>query len=161
MKNKRYISMTGKEVIMTMIISIIVFVITLLVSINNWIPSFSGNRVLVGICILIFAILLIASALCALMSVEIFIIGLITQAVSNRKFRKSCEIVEYTLSEEYTPVKVCDMDALRYIINDVVDVEDIISEAKMSNGKVAIKMHINIETEIFVDQFTDNFDVPN
>lgn len=162
MKNlKRYISMNGKEVIITMIISIIVFVITLLININNWIPTFGGNRAIEGICIIIVALLLIASALCTMTTLEIFVIGLITQAVSDRKFKKSSSIVKTTLTEEYTPVKLNDADALRHVLNDMVDVADVISEAKMSNDKVALKMHIDIETEMFVDQFTDNFDISN
>lgn len=161
MKNKRYIDMAGKEVIITMIISIIVFGLMLLITINNWIPTFNGNRVLVGICIVTSALLLIASALFTLTTVEIFVIGLITKAVYNHKLKKACKILDNKLTDEYSYVKLYDMTDLKYMINNAISSADVISQAKMSNGKVAIKMQINIETEMFVDEFTDHFDICN
>ena len=159
MKTTRHIDMTGKEVIIAMLISIIVLITTIVIQVNNWVPEFAGIKALQLTYVLIIFILCFASGLATIATLEIFVIGLITQVVAKRKLKKSYAIVETALTETYTPVKLNDMAALRYVVNEVADVADVISEAKMSNGKVAVRLQINIETEIYVDQFTDNFEI--
>ena len=159
MKNL-YISATGKQVIITAIITFIVAAITIFLLATNTIPPFlNASWMLVTYFTIVF-IFCVASCLLFFGFGTLLVVGLICNYYFNRKEQKAEKLIGCTLSHEFKKVYIKDPTILYEMLNSSNES----CQARLDEkGEIVFEIEIHAKAQGHTNDysyFLDKFDIP-
>ena len=157
MMKPRYIELVSKEVIISNIVSGILF-IGMIILIANDVTAFMNDKLILVICTIAIALMTIGCFLVFIITGAMLLLGICYNYIAKKEYLKSCKKIQ-KLSNEFSEVYLKDFEEQG--ISKIIPQEEIKCMAKLSeNGDVIYNIYVNqkVSTDDYV-KFLKYFDI--